>query len=230
MFTEQNLEIEGHRGLVPHTFLRQEAATEKLAIVFPGYASTVDTPLLYYTTELLLACGFDILLVQYAYRAEAAFRVPLGDEERDWLTADALAAAGAALARRSYRKLTFVGQSLGTLAIASVLGTIPRPEELACVWLAPLIGDAWLYEQLLRQQPRSLFVIGDADRRYDADRLARLAAACQSDPLVIQGAGHDLHIWGDLRTTIRSAERIVTTIARFLSCGHVLHAAGETAP
>jgi pimeloyl-ACP methyl ester carboxylesterase len=230
MFTEQQLRIEGHRGLVPNTFLRQEAETERLAIVFPGYASTVDTPLLYYTTELLLACGFDVLLVQYAYRAEAAFRVPLGDEERDWLKADALAASRTALARRSYRRLAFVGQSLGTLAIASVLDSMPRPDEIACVWLAPLIGDAWLYQQLLRQQPRSLFVIGDADRRYDAERLGRLAAACQSDPLVIQGAGHDLHIWGDLRTTIRSAGTIITTIGRFLGCSDLPPASGDATP
>lgn len=219
MYSEQILEITGYKErALPNTYLRQDAESDRLAIIFPGYASSVDTPLLYYATELLLDCGCDILLVQYAYRNEAEFQLPLGSHEYEWIEADALAAVGASLSRRTYRELILIGQSLGTVALAGILGFDWQTIEVRCIWLAPLLDDSRVYEGLLQELPKSLLVIGDEDSHYELQKLSQIVDVLHTEQLMVAGAGHDLQIRGELGNTIRVAERILSTIAGFVDC------------
>lgn len=204
--------------MVPNTFLRQNAGTDRLAIVFPGYAMSVDMPLLYYATELLLDCGCDVLLVQYGYRQEADFQLPLGSREYDRIKADALAAVAASTYQRNYGELTLIGQSLGTVALASVLGHGWSTANIRCIWLAPLLDDSWVYERILQERPRSLLVIGEEDRHYDRLKVEELVEVLNAESLVIGRARHDLQIPGELRETMRVHERLLDAVARFIDC------------
>lgn len=219
MYSEQILQIVGYEErTVPNTFLRQDAGSDRLAIVFPGYASSVDTPLLYYATELLLDCGCDILLVQYDYRGQQEFQLPLGSREHEWIESDALAAVGASLSQRTYRELILIGQSLGTVALAGVLGFDWPPLEARCIWLAPLLQYSSVYERILQERPRSLLVVGEEDRSYDRLKVENLVDVLNAESLVIGGARHDLQIPSQLRETMRVHERLLDTVARFIDC------------
>jgi predicted alpha/beta-hydrolase family hydrolase len=214
MYSQLGLEIAGHgQEPVPNTFLRQDEQTHSLVIVLPGYRYTPDMPLLYYPTELLLARGWDVLQVQYAYHR----RSPRSDWiERDRLVEDVVAAARQALAQRAYKRICLLGMSLGTLGMAGLLAADLALPELTCLWLTPLLPDPWLCEQIEAARPASLFVLGTDDWCYDEATLARLVVATAGRQLVIEGGDHSLEFPGDIARSLRTVEHIVGAIAEMV--------------
>jgi hypothetical protein len=88
MATSTTLTIQGHRDEpVPNRLLRPEDAIDRLAVLLPGFAYTLDMPLFYYAEKLLLERGWDVLRVEYAYHKRPEFQT-LSKPERDrWLLA-----------------------------------------------------------------------------------------------------------------------------------------------
>jgi hypothetical protein len=215
MATEE-LRIAGFGGEpVPNAFRRQRGETAHLAVLLPGFAYTAEMPLFYYAENLLLAAGADVLRVDYRYHQRPGVRdLPEADQDRR-LLADAGAALGAALAQRPYRELTLVGKSLGTLAMAHLLGEEPAVERVRAVWLTPLLRVAAVREQARRLGPASLLAIGTADPHHDAGVLAE-ARAAGCGVVALEGADHGLDIPGDAVASVRAVEQVVRALATFL--------------
>jgi hypothetical protein len=202
---------------VPNTFARQEGETAHLAILFPGYGYRVTMPLLHYSERVLLAHGADVLCVEYAYDRNPAFRDLAEAERTRWFQADVEAASLAGLAQRAYSRVTLVGKSIGTLAMGHLIQTDARLAGAECVWLTPLLGSSQLRAQIAKVRPRSLFVIGTADRNYDAALLAEVKRASGGDSVLVEGANHSLEIEGDVLRSIRAVEQMVIALERFLA-------------
>jgi len=139
MHHTSTLEIYGyHQEPVPHAFLRQDGESQQLSVIFPGWGYTVEMPVLYYLTRIMLERGSDVLLVKYEYSKNVLFST-LTEEERDrWLHADITAAVAAGIGQRAYSRITLIGKSLGTLAMGHLLSShasLPNPE---CLWLHAL--------------------------------------------------------------------------------------------
>lgn len=217
MATTESLAIVGYRGEpVPNRFLHQDAATDHLAILFPGMGYTLDMPLFYYAENLLTEGGADLLRVEYAYGRHAAFRAAPEDEQLRWLLADATAAFRAGLAQRPYRRLTLVGKSLGTLAMGHLLTTEGSPVgDTRAVWLTPLLREQRLREQIGRYAGPSLFAAGTADPLHDPAALDALRAASGAEAVVIEGADHGLDVPGDPIASVRGLERVIAALNAF---------------
>jgi hypothetical protein len=212
------LDIPGHRDEpVPNTFNRQEGGTAHLAILFPGYGYRVTMPLLHYSERVLLAHGADVLRVEYAYDRDPTFRDLAEAERNRWFEADVEAACRVGLAQRAYSRVTLVGKSIGTLAMGHLIQANARLAGAECVWLTPLLGSPQLRAQIEQVKPRSLFVIGTADRNYNAALLAEVKRATGGDSLVVEGANHSLEIEGDVLRSVRALEQMVVALERFLS-------------
>jgi predicted alpha/beta-hydrolase family hydrolase len=218
MVSPATLNVTGYRDeAVPNTFLRQDGATDHLAILLPGIAYPCDLPLLYYPARLLAARGADVLRVEYAYNRRPDFAALSSAGQAEWLYADTAAACRAGLAQRAYRQITLVGKSLGTLAMGHLLGAVPDLAAARAVWLTPLLRLDHLRAQIAGWGGASLFVIGTADPHYDRDALAEAQAATNGSAVVVADADHSLEIAGDIVRSLQAMIEVVQALERFLT-------------
>ena len=210
------LEIDGYKDQIPNVLLGAEESSEHLGIIFPGVAYSSQMPALYYAAEVLLTLGADVLRLDHHYRRSDFQTLPDAEKTR-WLETDALAALKAALALKPYKRLTFVGKSIGTVALARILSELPSLEHADFVWLTPLLKLAGLKETIFQYPHKALFIIGSDDQSYDAALLEQIRASTNGQVLLLEGADHSLEIRGDVVASVRVQERIVTTLERFIT-------------
>lgn len=212
-----SLLINGYRNEpVPNTFWKQDKKVEHLAVIFPGYGYTSDMPLLYYTGHLLFDHGADLLQVQTNYAKNPEYLGLTDEGQAAWLYADSLAASMAGLEQRSYRQLTLVGKSLGTMAIAHLLGDKPEFSQATCLWLTPVLGDPLTYDRILHTDQRSLVVIGTRDHYYQPDKIQVLKQNKNVKVLEVANTNHSLELEGDIPGSIKVMEKVIGDIAAFL--------------
>ncbi len=205
-----------HDRPTPHTFFRQAHETEHVALLLPGVGYTTHMPLLYYPTRILLQLGADVLRVETMYARLSDYEALDPAERTRWVFADAVAACRAALAQRTYRRMTLIGKSLGTLAAGHLLTAEPALRAAEVIWLTPLLWNDALREQIRQVKPRSLFACGSADPHYSADHLAELRAATGGQAVVIENANHSLDIEGDVAQSLRALGQVMQAVQAFL--------------
>lgn len=216
MFTMERREILGYRNEpVPHTFYRQQAVTTHVALVFAGGGINCQHPTLYYPTRELMARGADALLIDYSLRPE--FRSYTEEETMACVAADTLAASQAIWKERAYEQVTLIGKSLGTMAMASLLETIPSELRTQAIWLTPLLTAPTLGEKIRQRPVRSLFVIGTNDPWYDADALAALGEVTRGETLIIPNAEHLLEVPEGPIASLQVMTQVLRAIQGFLA-------------
>jgi hypothetical protein len=209
------LDARGYRGdPVPNRFITQKGGASHLAVLLPGRGYTVDMPLLFYPRFHLMEQGADVLLVEYNYARDDYASLP-PDEQRQWLNADVDAVVDAVLAGRTYERITLIGKSLGTYAMAHLLATDIRLRDAACMWLTPIIHDQAVFQWMARPH-RALFVIGTRDPLYDADIMQDAAQKSGGVSVVVDDADHGMSIEGDMVASVRALETVMQVAQEFL--------------
>lgn len=171
-----------------------------LALTFPGMAYHHDAPLLWFARVALRQAGATVVPVTY-------------DDPRD----DARFFAGvrrdvtAAIEEHQPERITLVGKSLGTHALAEIARAGLAPEA-AAIWLTP-VWSTPSWEAARSSGWRMLHVIGLADEVHAPDRQAELPG----EVLAIDGADHILEIDGDVATSLAALERVTLAILDFVS-------------
>jgi hypothetical protein len=120
------------------------------------------------------------------------------------------------VAQRSYQQVTFVGKSLGTLAMGHLLTTETSLPQRKAVWLTPLVRIDALRQQIEAYGGPSLFVIGTADPQYDRTYLAEVQKATGGEVVAIEGADHGMNIGDDVLASIQALDKVMRAIAEFI--------------
>jgi len=216
--TFQTLEIAGHKDKpLPNTFLKQAEPTSHATIVLPGLGYTAQMPLLFYVAELLLAQQADVLQVNYTYLD--TFRGLDNAAKHRWLAADSAAAYRALVVQRPYTRLTLVGKSLGTQAMAHLIATQTFPTHTSALWLTPVLSNPQVREQIAAFPGPSLVVIGTADPFYDPALLAEIGETPTRTFVIIEGADHGMSVGDDVFRSLRALEKVLRAVA--LSISHL---------
>jgi len=202
---------------VPNAFTIQPTPTRHLGIILPGYRHSVDKADLHYAGHILLEQGADLLRVMYAYHRTDFMEQPESEQDK-WISSDVFAVCNAALSYRSYNQITLVGKSLGTIAMGHLLAD-GRFQNATCVWSTPLLTVEWLRSRIEQIHPRSLFIIGTADKYYQPDILKRLESATKGRSVVLEGANHGLEIPDSVSKSLLAFNQIVQGLQEFLSEG-----------
>ena len=210
------LEIAGYKDQIPNLLLGADESSQHLGIIFPGVGYSSQMPALYYPTQILLALGADVLRLDHHY-LRSDFQALPDEEKTRWLEADALAVLQAALAIKVYKRLTFVGKSIATVALARILTELKSLDNATFVWLTPLLKRAGFKETIARHPHNALFIIGSDDQHYDAALLEQIRISTNGQVLLIEGAGHSLEIKGDVSASVRVQGRIVAALERFIA-------------
>ena len=161
-------------------------------VVLPGRGYPPAAPGLAYAGYVLRASGWRVRDVWWDPPANGSLSV---EGEVAWV-GDQLAAAVA----DADGPVFVVGKSLGTYG-----ARLAAEREYEGIWLTPLLTDPVLVEGIRANPARQLLVGGTADRLWDADVAASLAAS-GCDVLQLDGIDHGLI---DPTDPVRSAEALV---------------------
>jgi hypothetical protein len=198
--------------------LEQEETSGHLGLLFPGRAYNCSMPAMYYAATLLNDLRADVLHVEHDYLTNADLP-ELGSEEfAACLLADARGAWEAASARRAYERVTLVGKSLGTWALALLANHVELPRRTEAVWLTPLLKHPPFVDLVTRWGGRSLFVVGTADPHYGDDEgsLDAVTAGTEATTLVVPDADHALEVPGDLSASLAALTDVMESVAAFV--------------
>ncbi|QFU17508.1 hypothetical protein [Microvirga thermotolerans] len=210
------LTIVGHRSHpVPGALIRAPEKSRHLAVLFPGFGYRNTMPLLYYSRALLLARGADVLTVDYAYDTLPAFLEAQNEEKLAWIRSDASAVFDAVEALDRYERLTIIGKSAGTAAMAL---TVPGRAELASadlVWLTPGFNTPGMPEGMAQCRQRSIVFIGTADPHYKETHLAA-ARSRGAEVAVFEGLDHGLEKSGDIHGSITAMVHIMKRLDEWI--------------
>jgi hypothetical protein len=202
---------------VPNTLIAQSTPSRHLGIVLPGYRYSAEMAPLYYAGCILLNQGADLLRIEYAYYRTDFLKQPESEQDKR-ISNDVFATCRAALFQRSYEKITLVGKSLGTIAMGHLLAD-PLFQVATCIWLTPLLTIEWLRSRIEEARPRSLFVMGTADRFYKPEILKGLEHITGGRSVVLEGVNHALEMPGDIPASLKVLNQIVQALQEFLKEG-----------
>lgn len=216
-FELSELDVSGfNQRQVTNKYYRQPKSTGKLSLILPGLGYTCDKPLLYFTTEVLLAKGFDVLQLWADY-STLEFQELTQIEQSRCLAEDSRALLAAGRGANSYDLLVLGGKSIGTLSLSLLLNQEPGLSSATTFWLTPLF-----YLPLVSQEVKDLqgpaFIAGsNADPTFDIDLLSQIMETPNKSSLVVKGADHSLEIPGDPIKTLQELSRLTENFINFLS-------------
>lgn len=200
----EHLDVTGAFGPISNDFLRQDGT--RLAVVLPGRRGGWLTAAVYYPVLALLDNGFDAVCLDSIYSEN-----PTREQLRD----DALAVLRAARAVGDYRHLVLAGKSLGTIAMAELIGGDPDLARARTIWLTPLLRDEQVAAALRQLETPGLIVIGSEDPHHVPGLLTEFQA-CGHGSLVITGAHHGLAIEGQAIASAAIPAQLVGAVLEYL--------------
>ena len=202
---------------VPNTFFRQDSDTAHLALILPGLNYTCDMPLLYFATQVMLEAGADVVQVKYDYIRTRSVSAAFALTERfGKLKEDVISVAQIALQQRSYKHLTVIGKSLGTLAIPHLLEADLSLRPQTCVYLTPILNELVPKRDLIQTCPRNLFVIGTSDRYYDPGSISHMISPQADNFMIIDGVNHSLEYPEDSLHSLEVLDKVIRGMQNFL--------------
>ena len=189
-----------------HDFIIQDSDT--LLVTLPGYGYESVAPLLYYTTNLAIEEGFDVLCIEYGYMKKQ-IDIQIG-KELDILVKETKEAIDKAL-EHNHKNLILVGKSLGTFII-NQLKQHYNNKKITYIYLTTVNASV---PSICNND--TLMVFGTEDKHLSQDMVNCIKERNDLEVLELKGADHSL----EFESTNRSIEAHLEVIKRckeFLSC------------
>jgi hypothetical protein len=216
-FNLTSLEITGDKGHpITNQFIKQQTSHEKLAVLYPGLRYTCDKPLLYFTTELLLSKGYDVLQLWPNY-GSSEFDQLSQAEKTIQIIADGQALLSAGRQSGTYGQFVLCGKSLGTLTMAFMLNDDHDMTDLMSVWFTPLIHLPPVSDVILNLET-PVFLAGSlADTTLSTGPIDQIKAKSNIITHITDRADHSLEIPGDPLNSLTILDQVITKLSGFIN-------------
>jgi hypothetical protein len=214
-FNITSLEITGDGGkTVSNQFIQQESTSNKLAVLYPGMRYTCDRPLLYFTTELLLSKGYDVLQLWSNYNSPQ-FKDLSKSEKTIQIIADGQALLESGRQSGTYTQHLLCGKSLGTITMAFILQAVPELDELRTVWFTPLIHLPPVAEAILSQTSPAFIAGSLTDDTFSSGPIDQIMSRPVTSVYTSDKADHSLEIPGDTLQSLSILNQVITRLSEF---------------
>lgn len=164
---------------------------QKICFIFPGNNYSVDMPLLYYSTKLLMDNEFEVVHTNYSYGSE----IGTYDELKQKMVEDISPILLEILQEKLYEEILLLGKSIGTVPIVEEFTLMEELKNSKVVLLTPLLNYESFTEKLMNTGQKSLIVIGNRDYHYEQDKIKMFKEnILKTEMTIIDGANHSLEI------------------------------------
>ncbi len=216
-YKTESLEIPGNLGhSVKNEYHQQTGASDNLALIYPGLRYSCDKPLLYYTTNLLLERGYDVLQLRANYRTPQFQDLSQADRTIQ-LIEDGKALLNAGRQAKSYSNLLLTGKSLGTLTMAFIFNEDRNLLNAKTIWLTPLLHLPPV-SQISLELTGPAFVVGsDADPTFESEPVTKIQSMSNTTTQIIKHANHSLEIPGEPLRSLQILTQVMENLNSFLS-------------
>jgi hypothetical protein len=175
-----------------------------------------DKPLLYYTTELLLSRGYDVLQLWSNYRT-SAFNELSQAEQTVQLIQDGQALLNFGIQSGTYTQLLLCGKSLGTLTMAFILNEEIEIIEPTTVWFTPLIHLPPVSDAILKIEAPA-FVAGSlADSTFSSGPIDQIKSISSTKSFITDHADHSLEVPGDTLKSLQILNQVMVKLSKFIN-------------
>lgn len=182
---------------------------QKICFIFPGSNYSVDMPLLYYSTKLLLDNEFEVVHTNYSHGSE----IGTYDELKQKMVEDISPILLGILQEKSYQEILLLGKSIGTIPIVEEFTQMEDLKNSKVVLLTPLLNYKSFIEKLMKTGQQSLIVIGNSDYHYKQDKIKILKEKMlKTEITIIDGANHSLEI--ESGSTYKNLEILLSIMKR----------------
>jgi len=211
-----SLEIPGVQGhSVQNLYFQQMEASDRLVLMYPGLRYSCDKPLLYYTTELLLERGYDVLQLRANYRTPEFKDLSQADQTIQ-LIEDGKALLNAGRQEKPYSDLILIGKSLGTLAMAFILSEDRDLLNVKTIWLTPLMHLTPVSQTALELTGPAFIAGSETDPTFESEPVTRIQSKSNVILHIIQHANHSLEIPGDPLRSLQILTLVIENLKSFL--------------
>ncbi len=207
-----------HHDLINYSLIRpSEVPSSTVIFMCPGGGYSLDKPLLYYSTMLLLQKRMDVVHIQYDYKEKLEYGRLSREEQSDWMYQDVNGVVNQVLSEHSYENVMFLGKSVGTMPIANGLCQDPRFSAAKVILLTPIINNQRLAANLLRCKQEMLIVLGTKDHFYHQGNLEAIRTQKPNIRLSIMAeANHALEIGWDVEGSLDVLHQAMAQIDEFI--------------
>ncbi|OXS70058.1 hypothetical protein B1B04_19370 [Lysinibacillus sp. KCTC 33748] len=183
--------------------------SDRVCFMFSGTGYTYEKPLLYYSTELMLELGYDVVQVCYTFDSQQF------EQEPEAISAMVYNAANPIveyiLSTKSYTEAVYIGKSLGTLPITDFYMQRMSSVPSRYVLLTPLLTLDHVMKNLLGKQ--AFLAIGTADPHYSKERLGLLSSF---ELTIVENADHSLEIKNHTVESVILCQSLLTKLTAYL--------------
>ena len=214
-YTISCLEVCAHQEIpLSNKFIKHKTPSDRLALIFPGLRYTCDMPLLYYSTELLLERGCDVLQLWIDSEVPEFERISQAELTQQLLEySEALLIAGKN--GGIYNDLLLVGKSLGTLTMTLMLTNDQAFLNETTIWFTPLVNLPPVSQVMLSLSGPAFIAGGDADPTFEQEAVSQIKAKPNTTVTVLKDANHSLEIPGDPIRSLQILSRVMIDLAGF---------------
>lgn len=197
---------EQYNGIAYNHFV---STSDKMCFMFSGTGYTYEKPLLYYSTELMLELGYDVVQVCYAFDSQQF------EQEPEALSAMVFKVVNPIveyiLNSKFYTEAVYIGKSLGTLPITDFYMQQASSVPSRYVLLTPLLSLDHVMKNLLDKQ--AFLAIGTADPHYSKESLEQLSS---HEIAIVENADHSLEIANRTVESVNLCQSLLTGLKAYL--------------
>ena len=199
--------LKEHYNDVPYNYFDNES--DRVCFMFSGTGYTYEKPLLYYSTELMLELGYDVVQVCYTFDPQQFEQKPEAISAMVYNAANSIVEY--VLSTKSYTKAVYIGKSLGTLPITDFYMQQVPSVPSRYVLLTPLLSLDHVMKNLLGKQ--AFLAIGTADPHYSKESLEQLSS---HELAIVENADHSLEITNRTVESVNLCQSLLTKLKAYL--------------
>ena len=186
-----------------------DSTSNKVCFMFSGTGYTYEKPLLYYSTELMLELGYDVVQVCYSFNSKQFEQEPEAISAMVYNAANSIVEY--VLSTKSYTEAVYIGKSLGTLPITDFYMQQSSSIPSRYVLLTPLLRLEHVMKNLLKKQ--AFLAIGTADPHYSKESLEQLSS---HELAIVENADHSLEITNHTVESVIICQSLLTKLKTYL--------------
>ena len=181
---EKEIIINSHWGVnIKNEYISQDKDT--LVILLPGGKYTNFAPLLYYSYNISLELGYDVLAINYGFQ-KSDKDIEFDETTNSHIIKETKEAIKKCLNEKTYKKIIFIGKCLGTFVQNALIGEFKDYEQMH-VFMTP-----WpdCIEGIINNN--SLVIVGTNDICFKQEHISKVANKANVIVRIIEDANHDL--------------------------------------